>query len=168
MIRRGNNMRQFLLLILMLAAAGWGTSRTAGGVHPDSVQAKIDLSSNGDTGVIPAGTGRRKEPVFDTTGIYMVGSGVSSTIIIDSTSDGVFTFKGDSIDKNFGLSYLTIKYGDDAFARISVNGTCRSWRIHHINVDSTSTRTIFITGYTYGLIDSCTFNINHSTDCIYF
>jgi hypothetical protein len=158
-----------ILLLIVGCNAISAATRTADGCSAAAVQNMINRSARGDTVLIPGGTCTWKTGVFDTIGVYLQGAGMGRTVIKDSmpsSGSGLLIFKGDSINRSFGLRDLSIKYGNQ-FAKVYVTGTSRSWRISHVEIDSVKNRTFFIVGYTYGVIDNCVFNMGMGIDCIY-
>src|SRR5439155_10975484 len=81
--------RAALLATLLWVVVGQteaGVTITAGGVSLAAVQSAVSSAADGDTVVVPPGTGTWSSTLNVTKNISLVGAGVGQTVIIDQTS----------------------------------------------------------------------------------
>ena len=133
------------------------------------VQAAIDTASDGDFVLIPAGhctwtTPASNEPsvTINQKGITLLGAGIDQTVITDGTTTewNETPLRVDGVEgKPFRITGFTFVGNgqNDSFPVIQVNGECTDWRIDHIKFNDAK-RAVSTSGYTYGVIDHCTFS----------
>jgi hypothetical protein len=139
------------------------------------VQVAIDAANDGDVVLVPTGvcTWTVRVDITDKA-ITLQGAGTGNTIITDATTDHEWDSTYDLIrvteanGKPFRITGFTLSNGNGPHV-IYVGGTAREWRIDHISFISPTdqARAIWVSGYTYGVIDHCTFNRVRG-QCIYF
>ena len=125
------------------------------------VQAAIDAANDGDTVLVPSGSCTWTAPVsFANKGITIRGAGIDQSIITDATSDAwgqtPFWIEG-AKGKPFRITGFTFNGTSDGNGVIHIEGTCKDFRIDHCKIDDVGGVTIGVRGYTYGVIDHCTF-----------
>jgi hypothetical protein len=131
------------------------------------VQAAIDQAQDGDSVLVPAGTCTWTTPAANKDAITikqkritLKGKGIDQTTIIDGTGtswgEGLLAING--VDrKPFRITGFTFN-GSNRGSRIYISGTCKNWRIDNCKFESDYFETaIEIDGYSYGVIDHCTF-----------
>ena len=133
------------------------------------VEAAIDAASDGDFVLIPAGhctwtTPASNEPsvTINQKGITLLGAGIDQTVITDGTTTewNETPLRVDGVEgKPFRITGFTFVGNgqNDSFPVIQVNGECTDWRIDHIKFNDAK-RAVSTSGYTYGVIDHCTFS----------
>ncbi len=127
----------------------------------DDVQAAVYLAADGDTVIIPAGAASWASPVtFDGQAIVVKGAGVGQTTITDAGA-GLFRVNGLE-GKPFRISGFAVDMS--AAATIHIRGTCKNWRVDHVDFEHGNGLPLTIavqsgdlndTGYTCGVVDHC-------------
>jgi hypothetical protein len=125
------------------------------------VQSAINAATDGDTVRVPAGSCTWTSPVTISNKQFTVqGAGIDQTIITDATANTwyntPFWITGQE-GKPFRISGFTFNGTSDYRGVIHIEGTCKNWRVDHCKFDNPDYISIHISGYTYGLIDHCTF-----------
>lgn len=131
------------------------------------VQAAINSAIDGDVVVVPSGNCTWTNTVsILNKAITIKGAGIDQTVITDSTPSGweqnallINNLSGKSIT----VTGFTFKGGTGSEGILQIKGGTKKFRIDHIKFDNPSTRCIQIFGYTYGVIDNCTWNVGQSS-----
>ena len=142
----------------------------------EDVQAAIDLTTDGDTVKVPAGTGVWDQavtigkqltwgdnPTFESKEVILQGAGIGNTTIISSVGYGgtllvVIGIEGKPI-RITGFTFKGMKRGSTTWPAISLRAPI--WRIDHCKFDAsdadpwTQGRGLMVSGQ--GLIDHCNF-----------
>jgi len=165
--------------LLVLSQAKAGTISAASASVSDITKA-IASAVDGDTVVVPAGSASWTSTLTITKGITLQGATVvagdhatgltttDQTIILDnvsraSTTGGALIKVTLSPTQSFRLTGFTFKYGTitaaNSTASLIFAGTCPSLRMDHCHLDQLYGRNIRISGWLYGVIDHCVFDI---------
>ncbi len=136
---------------------------TAASLALSVVQAAHDSCSDGDTLVLPSGTGDWDAAFNWTKAIDIQGAGIGSTIILDSVlAFQVPLIRGTLVaGKTSHLSGIEFRNGSGVFnsGRIEINGTSRTngsrIRIHHCKTVSLVGSAFSFIG-AFGVVDHCT------------
>jgi len=119
-----------------------------------NIQTAIDSSSNGDTVIVPAGTCTSATAITLNQGATLQGAGKDLSLLSLSASGSVIVLDGTDGElpriTGFTIDGVSETYG------IYVQGDCKTFRIDNIKFTGTA-GAIKTDGYTYGVIDSCTF-----------
>jgi hypothetical protein len=163
-----------------------GTIRTAASCAESDVAAKVALSSNGDTVIIPGctsttpgGSNTWTSTLSVNVGITLEGQGVGSTVLIDNTDKGNSSCSGAvpmiSITTpgttSAHITGFTLQ-GDspDTYicqpGHIVLSSFGTSNQIDHISITNQQTAGIRLYDCVYGVIDNNTFNANHKDGII--
>jgi hypothetical protein len=172
-------MKKWLMLVLsfllLYALRAEAATINAASCSSSDVQAAIDSASDGDTVVIPEGTSTWTSPpsqdhtVVMNKGITLRGAGINKTVIIDGTIDGhddgisnsPFLIRISAVEgKPFRVTGITFLETNDR--AMSIYGTCKNWRVDNCSfvAENVKREGIYISGYTYGVIDHCIFERN--------
>jgi hypothetical protein len=144
----------------------YADTHTAASCSRSDVQSAINAASDGDTVIVPTGNGTWSSDVTLSKGITLQGAGVGLTNITQGGSDILLSITGTE-GKPFRVTGFTFNMsggrasGTAFFATITVDGTCKNFRIDHcrlVNTGSVNLSGIEVRNYTYGLIDHCTFD----------
>ncbi len=127
------------------------------------VQSAINSASDGDTVVIPSGnyTWSSTVTIPSTKGITLQGAGIGNTVITFDT-DIYLNMETNETNSPVRVTGFTFKGGHEMGA-IVINDRdigAKNWRIDHcefIYYNSKPFNGIIVKGYTWGLIDHCTF-----------
>lgn len=146
---------------------------TAATCSQTDVQAKVNLTVDGDTVNAPAGTATYASPLTVTKNISILGAGIGQTII-KSDLDTVFDI---TVGTNASLSRLagftfqpaTVRSPTASTGFVQINGvsTVPNFRIDHIYFNNLYTQHIQLNGGLWGVIDHCRFDTDHFQGCIY-
>ena len=162
-------MNRILLFIGILLFAfcqnGGATTYVADSCSDTHVQAAIDLTSNGDTVTVPAGSCTWTTRVNITTGITLQGAGVDVTTITNDvpTSERCNDLQLLKVNtsSNTHITGFTITDTGSNYCydgTMDVRGGATGFRINNIKFEDLNYRGIWISSDTYGVIDNCTFN----------
>lgn len=135
--------------------------------QPD-VQAAVDAAQNGDTVQVPAGQCDWLQPVrIVNKAITLKGAGIESTVITDKTGNAwnepALWIEGQD-GQSIRATGFTFRYAfngtlQDYNGAIVVRGTSKTVRIDHCKFVDFWNRAINISGYTYGVVDHCVFEL---------
>ena len=153
-----------LVAIGFVASSGVAPAATinAANCSQSAVRAAIDSAGNGDTVTIPAGSCTWSTQVsLDATAreIRLEGSGIDKTVITAATAP-VLSVRG-AAGKAWTIGNMTINAGSASGEQLlGIEGTSKSWRVHHVKFNTTSNITFLIKifGRTYGVIDHLSAN----------
>jgi hypothetical protein len=156
------------LLIAQSGAAGTITAKSA--LFPD-VSAAVAAANDGDTVIVPA----TPTPVSWTStltitkGITIQGAGSDKTVILDDVArtsanrnGAIVLFSSVTSGQSPRLTGFTFRHGaltTGGDGAIRFLGTCPSIRLDHCHFDHIYSRCILISGWLYGVIDHCTFDL---------
>jgi hypothetical protein len=166
---------KFLVLILFLCnfifEAGAATIN-ANSCSQSDVQAAVNSANDGDTVVVPPGTASWTNSVLDDSvivfnkGITLTGAGIGLTVITDATlqnpnddQEALIQVSGTE-GKPFritGFSFLNVND-----TGIKIYGSCKNWRVDNCYMEGDATYGIYVSGYTFGVVDHCEFRGNTS------
>lgn len=165
-----------LFILILLSVPLQAGVILAGSCERDSVQAAIDKAYDGDTVLVPAGTGiwnsavtigRQltwgENPTFESKQIVLQGAGKDRTIIINSGSYGgtLLSIIGvaDKFIRVTGFTFKGVLRQSTTWPAINLNG--KIWRIDHCKFDCSDItpwqqgRGLIVSGR--GIIDHCDF-----------
>ena len=146
----------------------WAATINAASCSQSAVQTAINSASNGDTIKIPAGSctwGTTVSLNASSRNLNLQGSGIGNTIITAGTAP-MLNITGAQGYK-WTLSDLTIVATASGQEVVTIGGTSKNWRVHHINFTNTgNTLFLFTIGgggnLTYGVLDHLTVTGNNS------
>ncbi len=159
----------FIFFIFCIKINVYSKVITAASCSQTDVQAAIDLAADGDTVLVPAGTGIWKTPAsttpavtIDSKAITLKGAGIGQTVIYDSTTNNSSnSWKETALwvvgvkNKPFRITGFTFTGLSDGQGLIVIRGNCENWRIDHCRFSEHGSTSII--AYGYGVIDHCTF-----------
>lgn len=153
----------FLCNIIYVCNSDAATINAASCSQTD-VQAAVNSANNGDTVVVPAGSCTWTSVIkLKDKGITIQGAGIDQTVITDSTTSDweqtPFWIIG-SEGKPFRITGFTFNGVSDYHGSIYITGTCKNFRIDNCKFVDLGSRPIEVQGYTFGVIDHCTFTGN--------
>jgi hypothetical protein len=130
-----------------------------------SVQAAIDIASDGDIVLVPAGSAQWSTPVTCTKGLDIRGAGIDQTIIYDKTSGAylqeplVCTTKTGYTTKVSGFTFDGTDSAPSSAGMVLMKASsynAGTFRVHHCSFRNMKVRGVGV--YTvYGLVDNNTF-----------
>ncbi|MEM2979191.1 MAG: dickkopf-related protein [Methanomassiliicoccales archaeon] len=121
------------------------------------VQTAINAAKNNDIVLVPAGNCTWTSSVImdvSAKSLQVRGAGMDATKITASVENAIAIIGEEGY--YWALSDMQF-LGGTGNAIISITGTSKSWRLHHIKFSTTGgpNRLINVSGYTYGVIDHC-------------
>jgi hypothetical protein len=144
-----------------------GTVINAASASQAHVQAAIDAASPGDTVQIPAGTGTWTSQMSISKGINLIGSGIGVTTIVDDVPKGTpgsnrLMVVNVNSPATFRIAHFTLQGSATDPSRynqghIALGGTCKAFRVDHIEFADMQTVGIRLSGDLIGVIDNNTF-----------
>jgi len=151
----------------MVDCSGYDVSAcTEGGtIEAQSLRAAIGGTRDGDTVLVPAGHCTWSETIEldPMPAIMLKGAGIDQTVITDATASGGWKNSLlwiESVEgKPFRITGFTFTdLGElDPNGVIRIRGTNKNWRVDHCKFDDITQRGVRTGGFTYGVIDHCTF-----------
>jgi hypothetical protein len=132
------------------------------------VQAAVNAAGDGDTVLVPAGNCMWATPAASTPAVLIAGkaitlqgAGIAQTVITDATGTNwnESLIRVDGVEgKPFRITGFTFT-GINVQASVQIYGNCKSFRLDHCEFESPTdfVTAINTSGYTYGVIDHCTF-----------
>lgn len=163
-----------ILLLALLWRPASATTNTAASVSFADVSAANALCNDGDTLLIPAGSGDWTQTLQVTKAITILGSGMTQTIITDDVpqsgnvdSQSIFTLQTTSDQTKFWrVTNLQIAKGSRTTqgtkGAIRVRGSSQQFRIDHIQFEKLNQTDIVTLDWPDGCIDSCFFDDDHN------
>jgi len=164
-----NFWKQLPLCLLAVCSSLIGISVSEGAVRRAATCSQADIESelvaarDGDTVIVPAGQCTWTAKMRITAGIVLTGAGVDKTVIRDEVpNDGLIVLETVS-GKSYRVSGFTFTRGEEDGSNkrdkgaIYVTGESKAWRVDHVKFDRVVERAVVTTGWTYGVIDHCTF-----------
>jgi hypothetical protein len=152
--------------VVRAVAACGGSIIDAASCSQMDVQAAINDAEDGDFVRVPAGACAWTTPPGDDSvpavsisskSITLQGAGVGQTVITDTTGTGWNNslIRVDGAEgKPFRITGFSIRKAGTATTGIAIHGDCKSFRIDHNEFVSEGGYTsIYVSGYTYGVID---------------
>ena len=149
-----------------IVAVSAGSIVYAASCSQEHVQNAIDAASDGDFVMVPAGAcpwstppGDDSVPAvsIDSKGITLQGAGIGQTVITDTTGTGWNNslIRVDGVEgKPFRITGFSIRKAGTVTTGIAIHGDCKSFRVDHNEFVSDGGYTsIYVSGYTYGVID---------------
>ena len=154
------------LLVVAIADTCISATRTASSVSLADVQSCVDLSSNGDTVNIPAGSAVWTNGlVVSGKGINIIGTGAASTIISNAWSTAynyehfVYVNAGPSaFTRLSGFAIYAIDNNVASQICIGTTTTTNYFRVDNVTLSSVAHAGLMIQGWAVGVIDNCTIN----------
>jgi hypothetical protein len=157
-------MKKLLLILFLASLAGADTHECDGSVS--DCQAKVDLSTDGDSVTFPSGTHSYNWNSFVTIGnksISLVGRGAGVTTLNDSTGAGaLFKINGTTkLPRITGLTFSGDSVGNDYAAidiRVVSSAPAKGFRIDHNAFNYVHGNRVIWVDNAYGVIDNNEFN----------
>lgn len=140
-----------------------GAIRQAATCGQSDVKSALNSASDGDEVLVPSGHCTWTEHLTIAAGISFIGAGLDQTVIRDEVPDDGLIQLDTKGGKTYRVSGFTFARGDEGGwpkadkAAISVNGESKAWRVDHVKFDRLVNRGVRVTGWTYGVVDHCTF-----------
>jgi hypothetical protein len=173
-----------LLTLALIGTAGRAAvdaaTITATSCSRSDVEAAIRAARDGDTVAIPPGVCSWTSTLtVDDKAITIQGAGMSRTVIIDDVpkpDDGqpaghtfVWQTKEGGITRLTGMTFQGGIGSRDKHNKSMVvfGGDSKTWRIDHVRFVTTRTSALVVTGFTYGVIDHCVFDLVGHTTSLY-
>lgn len=152
-----------IALVMMICMNAHAATRTAASVAYADVKAQTDLSTDGDTVIIPVGTNTWASTLVLTNSVSLLASGTNSTRIVNSVGR-VLHYK-DTLDRPFRVSGINFQNADKQQCIVFMEGPIYKARIDHCHFDKGDAAIGFnfwsvalvATGPAYGVVDHCTF-----------
>jgi hypothetical protein len=133
-----------------------GKTVPAASCAQSDVQAAIDSAAHGDTILVPAGTCTWSVAVkLDATSrsLALQGAGATQTILDPAVDNALMILSSEG--HTFAVSNLQVGPGRNG--SISVAGSAKSWRIHHLAATAALGAFLDVRGDTYGVVDHVQF-----------
>jgi hypothetical protein len=153
-------MRQFLL-ILMMVAAGWGDTHTAASGEYSACSLSISQSVSGDTVIVPADNVVFSATLIINKGITFKGSGRSTSKITAGGNITVLQYSPVAADSNYFFDMSGFDIDGNSTGNIGIkiyNGSSsviiRKIRIHNNRVHHFVANDMYFDGMIYGCIDT--------------
>lgn len=174
--------RSILVCLFLSGAVSYATEVKASSASYADVLAAVASAGNGDTVVIPPGSGTWTQPLTVNKTITIAGAGAGATTINGNLASTAYLFEvngnqGSSAVRITGLTLNNNGLGGGIRVLGTLTGAGGSSggmiRIDHCEIKNTGWtttasnygRAVYFRGYkTYGLVDHCTFT-NNSTNC---
>jgi hypothetical protein len=142
------------------AATPDGPPATTTARSPSSadIQASIDVARNGDTVTVPAGnaTWTSNVTIPADKGIRLIGAGVGNTNI----TLGGHRLTLQTREANAPVRVSGFRFIDGPGYALTINSRdtgAKNWRIDHCEWVDNAPIALFVSGYTWGVIDNCNF-----------
>jgi len=167
-------MKKLLLFIAILLAFPYpamSDTHTASSCNntgaATDVQDAIDVASDGDTVIIPAGTCSWDTKItLSGKGLLIQGAGHTSTIISEDIGGTVLEITTDAANSDLRITGISLNNVNGTAGAIVLTGDDPDWRIDNCSFSNMTGRGIYINGYTYGVIDNCSFSGTNGVNCI--
>jgi len=151
------------LIILLLAVSFYGRAATyicANGTLA-TVQSNVNLTVDGDTVTVPAGSNTWTGTLTVARGISLIGAGTNQTIVVDGGADAIQLISWGTVSNTFprlsGFTFQGNGNGIKYSGSVIVGGTCHAFRIDHCQFNLLKQYEIWIGGWVYGVVDHCVF-----------
>lgn len=152
-----------ILLALMICSAG-GATYNASTANLWDVQAAVNLTTNGDTVIIPAGKAYYTNRVVTTYAITLQGAGIGQTILVDEVprtlgSQNLIQMNcvSNFMNRITGITFQggTTNTGNAFNSTLSIGGNSFTFRLDHCMFTNLFNCNVQIAGWLYGVIDHC-------------
>jgi hypothetical protein len=144
------------------AQAATGKVVNAASCSQADVQKATDSASDGDSVVVPAGSGTWATPVIIANkGITLRGAGINKTVITAATGHQQCPLAVAGVEgKPLRITGFTFNGTRSIGGTINLRGTCKDFRVDHCKISNTPSqaengRGVMAGGYSYGVIDHC-------------
>lgn len=154
----------YLFFVLFLIFNLYSATRTTSTAEYTEVQDSVDVSSSGDSVVVPADTATWDTTLAISENISLVGSGLATTLIKSDGSTRLIyiSANGDLTIRISGFTFDAESYTEILYVANSSNTTpIRNMRIHHNKfMDCNGAAAIKTNGLIFGCIDNNQFDDN--------
>lgn len=169
----------FLIALVLWSAQSQAATNNAASASEADIRAAVNLCSNGDTVIIPQGSGNITNTIFILHNISIFGAGVGKTVLyytvvqqgsnprtlamfdFEATNSALYRFSG--IEYDLATNGYSSANPNQSGA-IQFNGSCKSIRVDHCSSYHLNGRALVVQGCK-GVVDHCSFQMNNQQAC---